>query len=126
LYASVSVLQVGGCVAIHGHHFVEVKLIVARPILRKVGVFDGPDTDDFGHLGPFIRAQFRAVFIDHTASDLNGFVEDSGETDCIAFARLQGSAGLVEDGSEGNVAEVDFIKAPGLGDGRGSVWWRGR
>ena len=93
----------------------EVKLIVARPVLRKVGVFDGPDTDDFGHLGPFFRAQFRAVFIDHTASDLNGFVEDSGETDGIAFARFQGSAGLVEDGSEGNVAEVDFIEAPGLG-----------
>ena len=86
--AGVGVLEIGGSVAIHGHHLVEVELIIAGAVLGEVGVFDGSDADDFGDLGAFLRAEFGAIFIDDTACDLYGFVEYAGESDGVSFAGM--------------------------------------
>ena len=115
------VLHVGGRVAVHRQHLVVAEHVVARAILREVGVLERPDADGFGDPLPLLGRKLRpgrlgvVIGADDRQRPLDSLVEQPFQADSVAGARLERPAVLAEHRAEADVLEFDVGVAPAAG-----------
>jgi len=98
--------QVRRGVADECEHGVPVEHVVALSVAGDVGVLDRADADDASDLTSLVSGDVGVLFAHRVEGALLGFVEQSGEADDFAAARLERPAVLAENCAEPNVVEL--------------------
>lgn len=106
--ARVRVLQVRRGVAVQREHLVPTEHVIALAVGEQVGVFDRAEADNARDLPALRLGQFGVLLGNDLERAFLGFVEQVGEFDGVARARLERLAILPKDRTEPDVREFDF------------------
>ena len=98
--------QVGGGVAVERDHLVPRKHVVARAVLREVGVLHRADADDLRDGAALGLGQLGILLADQPVGALDRLGEEVLQADVLAAAGLEGLAVLAEHGAEIEVLEA--------------------
>ena len=101
--AGVGVLQIGGGVAVQGEQLVPTEAVVRGTVLHQVGVFDRADAHHSRDTRLLGRGQVRVLRPHDFQRAPFGLVEQPGQLDGLALARLDGRAVVAQDGAEPDV-----------------------
>ena len=97
------ILKVGSGVPLHGQELVPGENVVEGPVLGKIGVLDGADSDDAGPALSFRGLEAGVLLLHHDQGPPDGLGQEVGKLDGLAVPRLDGLVVLSQDGSEPNV-----------------------
>ena len=101
--------QVRRGVADECEHGVPVEHVVALSVAGEVGVLDRADADNAGDVAPLLLGEVGVFFAHGVEGALLGLVEQTGEADDFAAARLERPAVLAKDRAEPDVVELHAV-----------------